>query len=80
MHEIIPVQEQNSVKKFFAKKGKATIELSMEKSQNILSDSSDVVQTQVPSAHTQGTILFTFQDGGKLNAEIRWTLKDIVSR
>ena len=24
--------------------------------------------------------MFTFQDGGKLNAEIRWTLKDIVSR
>lgn len=45
MHEIIPVQEQNSIKKFFAKKGKATTELSMEKSQNMLSDSSDVVQT-----------------------------------
>ena len=45
MHEIIPVQEQNSIKKFYAKKGKATTKLSMEKSQNMLSDSSDVVQT-----------------------------------
>ena len=29
--------------------------------------------------HIQGTIPFTFQDGGKLNAEIRWVLKHVVS-
>ena len=44
----------------------------MEKSRNIASESSDDVQTQVLNTHTHtpGTIPFTFQDGGKLNAEI----------
>ena len=52
----------------FLSRIKATTESSMEKSQNMPSDSSEnMVQIQVPSTHTQGEILFTFQDGGKLN-------------
>ena len=74
------VQEQNAIKNFFVKKNKTNTESSMEKNQNMPSDSfEDVVQTQVPSKHTQGTNPFTFQDGGKLNAEMRWVLKHVFS-
>ena len=62
-------------------RSKANNESSMEKSRNIASESSDDVQTQVPNTHTHtpGTIPFTFQDGGKLNAEIGCTVKHVVS-
>ena len=50
----------------------------MEKSRNIALESSDDVQTQVLSTHT-GTIPFTFQDGGKLNADIGYAVKHVVS-
>ena len=53
----------------------------MEKSRNIASESSDDVQTQVPNTHTHtpGTIPFTFQDGGKLNVDIGYAVKHVVS-
>ena len=36
-------------------------------------------QNQIKNFFCQDTILFTFQDGGKLNAEVRWVLKHVVS-
>ena len=52
----------------------------MERSQNTPSDSfEDVAQTHVSSTHNQVTIPFTFQDGGKLNAESQWSLKHVFS-
>ena len=54
--------------KTFLSRKKVTNQSLMEKSQNIASGNSEgVVPTQVPSTHTQDTIPFTFQDGGKLN-------------
>ena len=53
----------------------------MENSRNIASENSDDVQTQVLSTHTHtpGTIPFTFQDGGKLHADIGYAVKHVVS-
>ena len=42
-------------------------------------DIGDLVEIQPScSANSQSTILLVFQDGGKLNAEIRWVLKHVV--
>ena len=76
------VKERAENKNFLAKRNDIrSANLSSEEKQLQSSlDTEDVVRIQPScSANSQSTILLVFQDGGKLNAEIRWVLKHVVS-
>ena len=75
------VTERAEIKNFFAKRNDirpANIS-SEEKQLHSSLDTEDLVEIQPScSANSQSTIVLVFQDGGKLNAEIRWVLKHVV--
>ena len=75
------VKERAEIKNFFAKRNDIRpANLSSEEKQLQSSlDTGDLVEIQPScSANSQSTNLLVFQDGGKLNAEIRWVLKHVV--
>ena len=76
------VKKQAEIKNFFAKRnGIRPANLSSEEKQLQFSlDTEGLVEIQPScSANSQSTIPLVFQDGGKLNAEIQWVLKHVVS-
>ena len=76
------VKERAEIKNFFAKRNDIRpANLSSEEKQLQSSlDTEDLVEIQPScSANSQSTILLIFQDEGKLNTEIWWVLKHVVS-
>ena len=75
------VKERAEIKNFFAKRNdiRPANLPSEEKQLQFSLDTEDLVKI-LPSCseNSQSTILLVFQDGGKLNAEIRWVLKHVV--
>ena len=78
------VQDQLKISTFFEKRRNVSKESSEKtdsfsnKTVDACSSSSEEVVIVKPSS-SQSTIPISFQDGGKLNAEIRWVLKHVVS-
>ena len=74
------VKERAEIKNFFAKNNIRPANLSSEEKQlRSCLDTENLVEIQPScSANSRSTILLIFQDGGKLNAEIRWVLKHVV--
>ena len=76
------VKERAEIKNFFAKRNEIRpANLSSEENQlQSFPDTEGLVEIQPScSANSQSTIPLVFQDGGKLNAEIQWVLKHVVS-
>ena len=75
------VKERAEIQNFFAKRSNIRpANLSSEEKQQSSLDTEELVEIQ-PScrANSRSAILLVFQDGGKLNAEIRWVLKHVDS-
>ena len=76
------VKERAEIKNFFAKRNdiRPANLFSEEKQLQSSLDTENFVEIQPScSANSQSTTLLVFQDKGKLNTEIRWVLKHVVS-